>query len=207
MVLFLSLSAAQADLVWESTRERVRGEPDARQINASFRFRNDGDTPVRILGVDTSCSCTSAAPSIRQVAPGQSGTVDAIFDVGSRTGLRAYRIFVRTSEKTNERQELVLEADIPTALKLSPRTLVWPESDRKSPQTVTIRVPAGMVVQTVESSSPLFAARVERGAEADQFLLIVTPQDVSATTRARMVLRTEPPTKNTMAATVLLVVR
>lgn len=203
----LCATAARADLVWETKRQRVTGEPDSKQIRATFSFRNEGPTPVRILGVGTSCYCTSATPSIENVPPGASGTIDALFDVGPRTGLRAYRIFVRTEGEAVKGHELILEAEVPSAIKLTPRTLVWPEADRKSPQQVNITLPAGMVIREAEVSSPLFTAKVDPGIEPNQYVLTVTPRDVPAQTRGRVVLRTEPPTRNTMSVTVLLSVR
>jgi hypothetical protein len=141
------------------------------------------------------------------VPPGGSGTIDALFDVGSRTGLRAYRIFVKTAGETVNGHELILEADVPGAVKLSPRTLVWPAAERDKPQQVTVTLPPGMVIRAAESSSPLFTSKVDPGNEPNQYLLTVTPREAPTQTRGRIVLRTDPPTRNTMSVTVLLSVR
>ncbi len=53
-----------------------------------FEFKNTSNRAVTITGLDTSCSCTLAELEKRIYAPGESGRVHVMFEVGDQTGLQ-----------------------------------------------------------------------------------------------------------------------
>ncbi len=50
---------------------------DGETIVQVFKFTNKGDATLEILGVETSCGCTSTLLSSKKIAPGQSGQLEA----------------------------------------------------------------------------------------------------------------------------------
>lgn len=56
------------------------------KVSYTFNFRNIGDGMLQINDVTTSCGCTASKYSNEPVAPGESGTVEVIFDSYGREG-------------------------------------------------------------------------------------------------------------------------
>ena len=53
-----------------------------KEVVAEFNFKNVGTTPVTIRDLTTSCECTAAELAKRTYAPGEAGTVKAVFTPG-----------------------------------------------------------------------------------------------------------------------------
>ena len=56
------------------------------KVSHTFKFRNIGDGNLIINDVTTSCGCTASKYSVEPVAPGESGTIEVIFDSYGREG-------------------------------------------------------------------------------------------------------------------------
>ena len=67
IVLVLALSA-HADLTWSALTVEPEVAIDAERVEAEFEFTNDGEQPVTLTTVKTSCGCTVA--SVRLFEPG-----------------------------------------------------------------------------------------------------------------------------------------
>lgn len=59
--------------------EMPNGEIATREV----AVRNDGDAPLVVSSVTTSCGCTTAALEPMTIAPGQSGVLRVTFDSGA----------------------------------------------------------------------------------------------------------------------------
>lgn len=94
-------------LEWATTQLTAKAERGADVVRTKFEFKNTSKAAVQILGVTTSCSCTEATPSTSELKPGESGALDILFTIGSRTGLQEKEITVLTSDSR-----------VPTRLKL-----------------------------------------------------------------------------------------
>ena len=70
------------------------------KVSYTFNFRNIGDGALQINDVTTSCGCTASKYSIESVAPGESGTVEVIFDSYGREGkqLKSANVWTNCSE-------------------------------------------------------------------------------------------------------------
>lgn len=71
------------------------------KVSYTFNFRNIGDGALQINDVTTSCGCTASKYSIEPVAPGESGTVEVIFDSYGREGkqLKSANVWTNCGEK------------------------------------------------------------------------------------------------------------
>lgn len=65
-----------------------------------FEFVNDGNAPILIKNVESSCGCTSPEWSKQPVLPGKTGYVKAIFDPKDRPGHFEKTITVSSNAKT-----------------------------------------------------------------------------------------------------------
>ena len=71
------------------------------KVTHTFKFRNIGDGPLQITDVTTSCGCTASKYSTEPVKPGESGTVEVIFDSYGREGkqLKSANVWTNCGEK------------------------------------------------------------------------------------------------------------
>ena len=86
---------------------------EGENVGTIFRFTNSGDGALIIGSATTSCGCTVPKFSNKPVAPGESGTLEVVFDSSHREGKQTKTISVRSNA---EPQVIVLRitADIVT---------------------------------------------------------------------------------------------
>ena len=65
--------------------QEVSASAEATDVHAAYAFTNASDHAVTISEIKTSCGCTTAELEKRTYKTGESGTIDVIFDIGSRT--------------------------------------------------------------------------------------------------------------------------
>lgn len=100
LLLFLPLTAAQAQLVFDPARHdfgTVR-EIDGK-VSHTFTGVNRGDRPVVLLDVVTSCGCTVPAFSKKPVLPGDSTRITVTYDPENRPGGFIKELSVYSSER------------------------------------------------------------------------------------------------------------
>src|SRR5437763_8122569 len=94
-ILFFALvSVVQADLKWDRPQQNFTVKPGETAVVAKYRFTNAGKAPVTIDAVRTSCGCTTATLVKKEYLPGESGEIEARFEVGNRVGHQEKTILV-----------------------------------------------------------------------------------------------------------------
>ena len=94
----LALSSSWADLKFDSKRISYEAKPDEQQFEAVFEFKNTGKHPVNIKKVDSNCGCLSAKTDKERYAKGESGTVTAVFKIGSAEGVQTKNVSLMYAE-------------------------------------------------------------------------------------------------------------
>ena len=140
--MFLTIPCiAAAGLKWETTKVSLKTEFGQEKAVAYYPFINDSETPIEVTGTQTSCGCT--VPSLEKTIyqPGESGKLTAEFDIGSRSGHQIKRIDVQTNQSGENRSySLALEVDIPQAIKMRRRAMIWKIGRELKTQTGTVEV-------------------------------------------------------------------
>lgn len=125
-------------------------------IERTFKIRNEGDEPLRILEVKPSCGCT-VADYDRTIRPGAVGTVKAAVKSAGFDGPIAKSVTVRTNDAANPRLELVIKANVSPYVRVRPgyaRYLVVEGGGAEtSTQTLSSQEP-GLAILSVESPFP-----------------------------------------------------
>ena len=104
----LTAHAAAGALRWEQTEISIQAPMLAETVEATFAFSNTGSTPVTIEDVHSTCGCTVPTLDKRTYAPGESGTIRAVFTLGDRVGLQEKLISVRTAAPESSNTHLTL---------------------------------------------------------------------------------------------------
>jgi hypothetical protein len=70
---------------------------EGEKISWQFMFDNKGPGDLVITGVSTTCGCTVTKYDVKPVAPGESGTIEAVFDTSDRSGMQTKTITVKSN--------------------------------------------------------------------------------------------------------------
>lgn len=90
------------------------------KVETIFRLRNDGDAPLLVDRVKTSCGCTAALLSASVLAPGESGEVSTTFDSARFSGSVQKTISVYSNDPERPVLQLTVKGSIRQELLLSP---------------------------------------------------------------------------------------
>jgi hypothetical protein len=195
MVFFLALLtgpvACRAALVWKATDQALKAEPGQEAISVTFPFRNAGDRPVRILSLDPSCSCMSAAPDKPVCAPGESGEVRVELNLTGYTGRVHRSISVTTDDETGRLAELTLTVEIPELVVITPRFLFWRVGDMQEEKVseVVVTDPKTTTLDGVECANRHFQAKLING-QLGAFRVAIIPSDTRQPDEAMIHLNT-----------------
>ncbi len=173
MALLLGLCAteARADLHFEQPRITVGevrcGAPLARE----FAFVNDGNEPVEIVEVKTSCGCVATRMEQKTLTPGQKGSLRVeITTLTQASGPHRWPAHV-TWKTGGQTRETVLEllGQVVTELVATPASLTLFTSQALSRELVLTDLRAQPLhVTGVHTSSPHLEARVTQAGRDDQ---------------------------------------
>jgi Protein of unknown function (DUF1573) len=176
---FLSCSPVFAgSLQWQSTDLQLAARPGQDSMRAVFAFRNAGDRPVRILGLDPSCSCVSAEADKDVHGPGESGEIRVDLALAGYVGRMHRSIAVTTDDPKEKFTELTLTVDIPESVTITPRFLYWRVGDPPEEKTADIALadPKTAKVGKLECANPHFQAQLSPR-KTGGFRLVVKPAD------------------------------
>lgn len=175
-LLSLLSSSGWGALVFAETRVTHEAGFDDVSFEAVFPFINEGDEPVEILQVHSSCGCTVPSLEKNRYEPGENGEITAVFEFGGRTGLQQKLIQVATDAG---RHQLSLQVEIPVKWSMDRRALVWRGEDEREPQEVEIRFHYGLPlsIEAIEIDREHFGISHSWLQDGGKLLLQFTPTE------------------------------
>jgi hypothetical protein len=120
MILLLGTAiAASGPLLRISEREVDFGKVEQYQtVKHQITLGNEGDMPLRILKVESSCGCTVAVPSDSIVPPGRAVTLNIAFSSKDSSGPQEKRIVLRTNDPAEPTVTILVRSDIHVLVRL-----------------------------------------------------------------------------------------
>ena len=179
-ILLLAMVAASAQaLTWESSVHEVTVDGNQESVTTTFRFRNAGGKPVRIISLRPSCDCLSAntKPPNEVIAQGESGELRVEFALGGRAGRQEKTITVTTDDAPNAPTVLRLIVDIPEPVAISPKFIFWRVGEPAAEQAIEITLadPEKAKLGEVLCPEAAFTARLEPGSSPNKFRVLIRP--------------------------------
>lgn len=169
-VIFVLLTTASAWSAPQVTAEALEydfGEVvQGDKVDYTFRFRNTGDELLVIESVHSSCGCTAALLSSKQIAPGDMGEIKTTFDSNNFRNAIHKTITMETNDPAHAtvkfqitglvKEELVLNPNRVSFGKLAPGQQVSElvSITNSSKETVTLKEPS--------STNPNFQVSLDR---------------------------------------------
>ncbi len=181
-------------LAWEATEATLNPGPLEESVSASFKFKNTGDKSVEISDVKSSCGCTAAQLDKKIYAPGESGEVTAILNIGSRQGLQVTAITVTTNDGEKP-VTLIMKTLIPEMIKIRPTVVWWPRGAAPDPKAINIHVQQEYLVRVVgvESGGEGFDVRLEEVVAGRHYRINLTPTSTAEPATVHLNIKTDSP--------------
>lgn len=120
------------------------GERDESEaVEHEFVIQNQGDAPLEILNVKTSCGCTAAKPQDSTVPPGGETKITAKLSLHGRQGELSKTITVTSNDPVTPSLVLTLKGTVTAPIMYEPRVLNFGKvlSGSAAPQKLVLRSP------------------------------------------------------------------
>lgn len=148
------------------TGEIWEGDP----ASHTFTFTNTGNAVLIIKKVKTSCGCTAAVLSSKEIEPGKTGEIKATFNTRRYLGKQSKSVYVSSNDPRHPTVQLRLQAVVKSAASFSPRNLQFGQVTRGEEPTKIIQLipDAGEVPVTELTTKPeFFKARIVDDTETE----------------------------------------
>jgi hypothetical protein len=125
--IFFVLSSVllQAELATEVPVIELKPKPEDENIQTTFVFQNKGSKPVKVLSIDSACSCLSAQLDKAVYEPGEKGTGTAEFKISSFIGRHEKTVHVQTDDPAQPEWVITFVIEVPEIIRIEPKTLQW----------------------------------------------------------------------------------
>lgn len=130
--------SAWADLVTEVPVIELKPKPEDESVTTDFVFYNKGTKPVKVLNIESACSCLSASLDKAVYAPGEKGTGKAEFKVSSFTGRHEKAVHIQTDDPAQSEWVVNFVLEVPEVIKIEPKTLQWWMGDEVTSKTTKV---------------------------------------------------------------------
>lgn len=178
LVVLLTPVFGRAALTWEKKQAELAAKPGDQELVALFPFKNTGSTTVIIRNLETSCECTVAELTQRSYAPGEAGTIRAVFTVGDRMGLQNRTVTVTMDDPYAPIAVLTLRVDIPERLSYSTRMLHWSVGGSSEEKSVDVSAVGDRRIAALVPQEPvpaLLTTRIEVVESGRSYRLFIRP--------------------------------
>lgn len=182
-ILFFSaflLLPAQAGIEFaEVTKSATAAHTDT-EVSGEFKFKITGDKPVKILDVETYCSCLKAKTKDGRMEfkPGEEGVIETAFLLGTFEGEVAKQAVVVTNDPAHPETTLSVTVTIPKIYQIEPEHLLWTVGDEPRPKTLKFKIlgKKDIAVTGLVSSRENMTAEVKEIAKGREYEITLTPK-------------------------------
>lgn len=164
--------------------KEVEAAPDASTVTTDFPFTNKSDKPVTITKSDPSCSCLKVEISGGKMtyAPGESGVIRTVFEMGNFSGTvdKSVRVCLDNDSEDKPSITLTTRVQVPVLVSIEPKTVKWELNGKAEPQTVHLTMADGQTIHVLsaKSSNPSFALNILKVEDGKKYDLVITPSDI-----------------------------
>jgi|GEM_PF-7036181 len=140
LLLFTLTELAQGGLVFTKKKHQQKVGWDHDVVRIEFPFENRGKHPVKITQLSASCGCTKVDQKVLRVfQPGEKSSVNAVYEVGKRTGSQIEVLYIETDEPGKKIYSLQLVLALPKVAEMVPGMLSWRENEAAKTKVMNIR--------------------------------------------------------------------
>lgn len=169
------------------------------KVTHVFGFTNSGDAPLLIDRVKSSCGCTAALLSSKEIAPGESGTIKATFDSSRFRGAITKMIYLYSNASGNETTRLAIKGKVKPVVDFDPQQLVFGGVEEGSVKQLTVVLKNAserdLLIQNIRASNTAISATTEakllRPGVDTKFTVFARPVKETPHLRGFVLIRTD----------------
>lgn len=110
----------QPKIVFEKAEHDFGTISNQNKVSTNFLFKNNGDAPLKIAQVKTTCGCTVGRVPNQEFKPGDTGEIEVTFNPHGKTGSQHKQIQVLSNDPQNPNTRLTIKALIRTDWSINP---------------------------------------------------------------------------------------
>ncbi|MEM7395294.1 MAG: DUF1573 domain-containing protein, partial [Verrucomicrobiota bacterium] len=116
----LKPTEAKPKIVCEEPVFEFGKRPNTEEVLHSFTIRNDGDAPLELKGVKTSCGCTAAKLKEKIIPPGKSTEISVTVSLKGRRGGQSKSATVKSNDPVKPNLTLTMKGQAIPLVELRP---------------------------------------------------------------------------------------
>jgi hypothetical protein len=105
-----------------------------------FKFKNEGNSTLKVTSVKTSCGCTAALITKDEILPSKEGEIKVTFNTSRKKGSQSKRITVRSNDPETPVVSLTLKGNIKVELDILPDTIIFGQIKKNEGLTREIKI-------------------------------------------------------------------
>ena len=158
-----------------------QAEPGQKEMTATFSMKNTGPDTITITKLDTSCSCLKVEADPKELKPGKSAEIIAVFDIDKSVGLAEKMVYVYTDAAGADENILMVRVEVPEVFSIEPEMMEWTVGDPLETREIVIRVVRDKPIRVLEAVSSRENMRCELKTveEGREYRLELTPKSTS----------------------------
>lgn len=159
-------------LVVDQVEYNFGSVPQGEKVQHSFTFSNAGDAPLIVQKVRSSCGCTAALVTSRNLGPGESGELKTSFDSARFRGEVSKTVYLYTNDPLAPVMQLVIKGQVRELFALTPRQVqfgrVAPGQTVEASVTLTNNTGEDLVFDPVQTTTPELRADLDEQMSAGE---------------------------------------
>ncbi|MFT5465386.1 MAG: hypothetical protein ACI8UO_000480 [Verrucomicrobiales bacterium] len=174
---------AGSGLYFKSNVFEHKAEEGVETVASKFEFTNRGPNAITISNIDTSCRCLKAEADKSVYQPGESGVIEAVFEVQGISGEVEKSLTVTTDDAENPDYRLAVKIDIPLIVEIEPKMLTWAVGEDPGPKPIIFRVmrEKPIHIESIDVSRVNFTGEIKTIEEGKLYHIMMTPKSTAET--------------------------
>jgi hypothetical protein len=200
LVLALSwagVSTVAAGLEFAEPKVALKASHLDTETPVNFTFKATGEAPTKILDIQTYCACLKASPTggKMEFAPGETGTIECAFLLGTFEGEVTKNVVLTTDNPAQKEITLAVTITIPKIYEVTPDQVTWTIGEACTPKTVRLKIldekPIRLTGAT--SSREKVSATFKAITEGKEYEVTLTPETTAEPMLGTLRLDTDAP--------------
>ncbi len=182
-----------AELSLDVPAIELKPKPEDEEVEITFKFRNKGDKTVKILGLESACSCLSAELDKAEYKPGEVGTGHASFKVSTFVGRHEKFVTVNTDDPKQPDWPINFILDVPAIVDIKPKNLQWSIGDAPAPKACLVKFVgnAPMKILKITSTRENVEFDWKEIKQGREYLITVKPKTTEEVTMGALKIETD----------------
>jgi len=192
LLVLASSAIVHAELTLDVPAIELKPKPEDEEVETTFKFRNKGGKAVKILGLESACTCLSSELDKAEYQPGEEGSGTARFKVSTLTGRHEKSVMVTTDDPQQPEWQIRFILNVPAVVEIKPKTLQWFIGDEPIAKSCLVQFTGAeaMKILQITPTRENVSFEWKELKEGREYLITVTPKTTEDVTMGALKIET-----------------